>query len=111
MPSRSDKPSGSRPAPRPKAKPIPVDPNTQRAANAEEAAPETLVPDVVRAHLTRETITTDVDRTRWISERAYELAQARGFAPGAELDDWLQAEREFETKLGAQTRPEDQFTG
>ena len=29
-----------------------------------------------------------------IRERAYELYQERGMAPGRELDDWLQAEGE-----------------
>jgi len=29
-----------------------------------------------------------------IRERAYRLAEARGFAPGRELDDWLTAEAE-----------------
>lgn len=27
--------------------------------------------------------------------RAYQISQARGGAPGRELDDWLQAEREL----------------
>jgi hypothetical protein len=30
-----------------------------------------------------------------ISERAYELFEARGREPGVALDDWLQAEREL----------------
>ena len=29
-----------------------------------------------------------------IAERAYYKAENRGFAPGHELDDWLEAERE-----------------
>jgi hypothetical protein len=29
-----------------------------------------------------------------ISERAYRKAEERGFAPGHELDDWLEAEAE-----------------
>jgi hypothetical protein len=29
-----------------------------------------------------------------IAERAYRLAEQRGFAPGSELDDWLAAEAE-----------------
>ena len=32
------------------------------------------------------------DRQRMIAEAAYYRAQARGFAPGYELEDWLQAE-------------------
>lgn len=33
---------------------------------------------------------------------AYRLAEQRGFAPGAELDDWLQAEREVDAEDGRQ---------
>jgi hypothetical protein len=35
-------------------------------------------------------------RNRKICERAYRLAELRGFVPGHELADWLQAEREFD---------------
>lgn len=112
MPTRSDKPSTRKSPARPKAtEATPVDPATQRASNAEESAPETLVPDVVRTKLTREEVSSDTDRARWIEQRAYELAEARGFAPGAELDDWLQAEREYDARQRGQARPEDQFTG
>lgn len=30
-----------------------------------------------------------------IAKRAYELYAARGYRPGYELDDWLEAEREI----------------
>ncbi len=33
-----------------------------------------------------------------IRQRAYEIYLARGAAPGFELDDWLQAERELRSK-------------
>jgi hypothetical protein len=33
-----------------------------------------------------------------IAERAYFLSQARGFAPGRQLDDWLAAEREIDAR-------------
>lgn len=36
------------------------------------------------------------DRRRRISERAYYRAEQRGFAPGAEEDDWLKAEKEID---------------
>jgi|GEM_PF-893806 hypothetical protein len=90
-------------------KAVKVDPATQRPPNAAESSPETLVPDIVRADLVSQPIPSDTDRHRWISERAYELARARGFAPGRELDDWLEAEREYETR--SIQPPEDQFTG
>jgi hypothetical protein len=35
-------------------------------------------------------------RHRRISEAAYRIAEARGFAGGAELDDWLAAERDVD---------------
>jgi membrane-bound lytic murein transglycosylase MltF len=34
-----------------------------------------------------------------ISEAAYYRAERRGFDPGHELDDWLEAEREIESAL------------
>ena len=112
MPTRSDKPTSRKATTRSKTQEtIAVDPATQRAPNAQEAAPETLVPDVVRTNLTRENVLSDLDRGQWVAARAYQLAEARGFAPGAELDDWLQAERDFDAMLRSQARPEDQFTG
>ncbi len=39
------------------------------------------------------------ERQRWVAEAAYFIAESRGFAPGAELDDWLQAEGEIERRL------------
>lgn len=35
------------------------------------------------------------DLTRLIAEAAYYRAEARGFAPGHELDDWVAAESEI----------------
>jgi hypothetical protein len=35
------------------------------------------------------------DRDAKIAELAYFKAESRGFEPGYELDDWLEAEREF----------------
>jgi len=35
------------------------------------------------------------DRDAKIAELAYYKAENRGFAPGYELEDWLEAEREF----------------
>jgi hypothetical protein len=34
-----------------------------------------------------------------IRQRAYEIHQARGGAPGQDLDDWLQAEREIKAEV------------
>jgi len=53
-------------------------------------------------------------QNRWqqISRRAYELARQRGFTPGAELNDWLQAEKEFdEQEQEREAASEKQFSG
>ena len=44
-----------------------------------------------------------------IEKRAYELAAQRGFAPGQEVDDWLQAEREIEAGPARNTPPDNPF--
>jgi Protein of unknown function (DUF2934) len=43
----------------------------------------------------------DEAKRRQIAEIAYFSAERRGFSPGYELDDWLQAEQEVETSLEA----------
>jgi hypothetical protein len=42
-----------------------------------------------------------------IANRAYQLASERGFAPGRELEDWLQAEREIEAGAPRNTPPDN----
>jgi hypothetical protein len=39
------------------------------------------------------------ERQKRIRELAYFKAKARGFAPGHELDDWLEAEREVDEAM------------
>lgn len=39
------------------------------------------------------------ERIRLIAEAAYYRGEARGFAPGREIDDWLQAEAEIDRVL------------
>jgi Protein of unknown function (DUF2934) len=38
----------------------------------------------------------DESRWEWIAENAYYRAERRGFLPGFEVTDWLEAERELE---------------
>jgi hypothetical protein len=40
-------------------------------------------------------------RQMMIAEAAYYLAEKRGFTPGGELQDWLDAEAQIETSLRA----------
>jgi hypothetical protein len=42
-----------------------------------------------------------------IAARAYELASRRGFAPGRELEDWLEAERQIEFGPPRNTPPDN----
>lgn len=44
-----------------------------------------------------------------IASRAYELAEQRGFVPGQEVEDWLQAEREIEAGPPRNTPPDNPF--
>lgn len=39
------------------------------------------------------------ERHRMISEAAYFRAERRGFAPGAELEDWLEAETDMDREM------------
>lgn len=43
---------------------------------------------------------TSEERWRMIAVAAYHKAEKRGFAPGGETDDWLEAEREVDALLG-----------
>jgi hypothetical protein len=42
----------------------------------------------------------DPDRKVWVETAAYYLAEARGFAPGNELSDWVTAEQVFSAQPG-----------
>lgn len=44
-----------------------------------------------------------------IAKRAYEIAAQRGFHPGHEMEDWLQAEREIEAGPVRNTPPDNPF--
>lgn len=48
-------------------------------------------------------------RHAMIAEAAYFRAAQRGFAPGAELDDWLAAEAQIDRALGEPTLLEHQL--
>jgi hypothetical protein len=43
----------------------------------------------------------DEAKRRLIAEVAYFTAERRGFTPGYELDDWLEAEQEVESSIEA----------
>ena len=114
--SERTSPSGRRGSGVPKGHNIPnvsLSSTDNRPHNAEESVPEALVPEVVRANLN--SVPASGERNRHdliaIAQRAYRIAERRGFAPGRELDDWLQAEREVEGSGAQETSSEGQFTG
>lgn len=43
----------------------------------------------------------DEAKRRLIAEIAYFTAERRGFSPGYEIDDWLEAEQEVESSIEA----------
>lgn len=90
---------------------VKIDPMHRRPANADESVPETLVPDIVHTDLQQSAPEPTASRWQRIAHRAYELARQRGFMPGAELSDWLQAEKEIDAATQQQAAPGDQMTG
>jgi len=38
------------------------------------------------------------DHTDWVATAAYYMAEARGFAPGNELGDWVKAEQAYSSQ-------------
>ena len=62
---------------------------------------DTPIVDVVRANLAT---TTHPSREQLISEAAYHRAEARGFEPGHEVEDWLAAEAEVDERLQGEGR-------
>jgi len=77
-PETSDTPTGSAPnvSPRPHA--------SESAVRAEAAK------------ALEKAVASDTDRRRLIEEGAYYRAERRGFAPGREQEDWLEAEKEVD---------------
>ena len=52
----------------------------------------------IAAELDKSVVTCE-ERHRLISEAAYLRAERRGFLPGAELEDWLEAEAEIDKMI------------
>jgi hypothetical protein len=48
----------------------------------------------------REQYLTPAERERIVAEHAYYRAERRGFEPGSELEDWLEAEAELRSRHG-----------
>jgi hypothetical protein len=81
----------------PKAEMAEAAPKRARKPKAEvEVAKPEVVAEMVPAQAS---VMHHEERLRHISEAAYYLAERRGFAPGFEHDDWVQAESDVSEKL------------
>jgi hypothetical protein len=82
-------------------------PTTGNAIESSSLRPVTLpAPTPIQRPTPAEVPTTSaevepVDRQEEIARAAYYRAEQRGFAPGFDVDDWLEAEREILEKEGA----------
>lgn len=55
-----------------------------------------------QAEMKGEQIMPDIsERDQWIEESAYYIAEARGFIPGYEQDDWKMAEKKYSNCVAA----------
>lgn len=86
--SASSQPATPKRTPKPR-----TEAQTVSAAPAEAAH----APSAVRRQVTPEL------RRAMIAESAYLRAERRGFAPGGEVDDWCEAEKEVDALLNAET--------
>ncbi len=67
---------------------------TTRKTPAKPAKPAAAQPFEARAEISAEEL------RKLIAEAAYYRAKERGFAPGYEVDDWVQAEAEVKRLIG-----------
>lgn len=78
-----------------KERPAPAKP--PRAATKSRKAPSAL-PGEARVEITSDEL------RKLVEEAAYYRAKQRGFAPGHEVEDWVQAEAEVLRRIGADSR-------
>jgi hypothetical protein len=75
----------------------------ERSKTPRKAAPATPKPDSTKGAASREgNVRAEVfseETRRQIAEAAYYKAKQRGFAPGHELEDWIEAESEVMGRL------------
>jgi hypothetical protein len=72
---------------------------TRRPARTAPDAPSTEVIQTETAVTPRRADMSPEDMYRLIQETAYYKAKARGFAPGHEVQDWIEAEAEVRMRL------------
>ena len=75
-----------------------------RGRNVQPAPPDAPTPPAGEP----DTASSDAEqRHHRISEAAYYRAQRRGFTPGAEEEDWFEAEKEIDGGMPTGKRPEE----
>ena len=90
-PAPAAKPSGAR---TPASRPV----EARKPAKAAPDTPEIRPPERETSGNTRAQLSPE-EVYRLIQERAYFKAKARGFAPGHEVQDWIEAEQEVRRRL------------
>ena len=80
-----------------KERPAPAKaPRSAKPAEAGKAAMKSTISGAARAEMSPDEL------RKLVSEAAYYRAKQRGFTPGHEMEDWVQAEAEVLRRIGAQ---------
>jgi hypothetical protein len=79
-------------------------------AHAHHAARQPAPQPKRRRHAAPEPVAPEL-RELMIAEAAYYIAERRGFEPGGELDDWLEAESEIDRLLAALEEADEEALG
>jgi len=80
-----------------KERPAPAKaPKTAKPAEAGKAGIKSTINSNARAEMSPDEL------RKLVSEAAYYRAKQRGFTPGHEMEDWIQAEAEVLRRIGAQ---------
>jgi len=83
-----------------KERPAPAKaPRTAKPAEAGKAAMKSTISGAARAEMSPDEL------RKLVSEAAYYRAKQRGFTPGHEMEDWVQAEAEVLRRIGADGTP------
>jgi hypothetical protein len=73
----------------------------QRLAKREVERPSLVVKTAVNTAAAATPLASEAELSEMISEAAYYRAEKRGFSPGLEAEDWIQAEAEVMARLQA----------
>ena len=83
-----------------KERPAPAKaPKTAKPAEAGKAGMKSTISSNARAEMSPDEL------RKLVSEAAYYRAKQRGFTPGHEMEDWVQAEAEVLRRIGADGTP------